>query len=344
MTSRQSARPYTRKTQPARANIASPSQSAIMPDVSIIIVNWNAKGFLEGCLESLHRDSCRATFEVLVIDNASEDGSAAMVALRFPHVKIIANGDNRGFAKANNQGILQSEGRHILLLNPDTVVFAGALDSMVDYLDNHCDVGAVGPRTIGPRGETLESFSFFPGPRLLLRGMAIIAVGSYYRDEKLKSLAPRQVDWVGGACLLVRREALAEVGLLDEAFFMYWEEADLCLRLRQKRWKTYYLPEPKIIHYLGRSAAQADRVLIHGILLQEWARSAERMLKKHYPFWVRSLFRAAVLGMTAVSLLFWLGVYAASPSRRANAREIIRAYSLVLGIIHRPPAEGGEPR
>ncbi len=307
------------------------------PDISIIIVNWNAKEYLEGCLRSLHNSSHNGlSYEVLVVDNASADGSATMVAQSFPNVNVILNGRNCGFAKANNQGIKQSRGRHILLLNPDTVVFPGALEEMAHFLDNNPDVGAVGPLMIGARGETLESFSHFPGLHLLLRGLAIVVLGSYYRDEKITSLEPRQVDWVGGACLMVKKEALDEIGLLDEAFFMYWEEADLCYRLRRKDWKTYYLPRPRVIHYQGRSAAKAkDKVMIHGILLQEWGRSTGWFFKKHYPIWIRFIFRAATLSVAAVSLVIWGLIYAFSPKRRLKAKEIIRAYALGLGIIHR---------
>ncbi len=309
------------------------------PDVSIIIVNWNAKEYLEGCLQSLHNNGHNGlSYEVLVVDNASADGSATMVAQRFPNVKVILNGSNCGFAKANNQGIKESRGRHILLLNPDTVVFPGVLQEMVQFLDRRPDVGAVGPRMLGAKGETLESFSHFPGLRLLLRGLAIVIRGSYYRDEKLKSLEPRQVDWVGGACLMIKREALDEVGLLDEEFFMYWEEADLCLRLRRKNWKTYYLPRPQVIHYQGRSAAKAEeKVMIHGILLQEWGRSTGWFFKKHYPIWIRFVFRAALLSVAAVSLVFWTLVYAFVPGRRPKAKEIVQAYALGLGLIRRAP-------
>lgn len=304
-----------------------------VPDVSIVIVNWNAKEFLEGCLHSVFNSNGRLSLEVLVVDNASKDGSAAMVNGRFPGVRVISNGINRGFAKANNQGIRASTGRYILLLNPDTVLMPGALERLVEYLEANPAAGAVGPRMHGPRGETLESFSHFPGPRLLARGVAIVLTGKYYRDEHLKSLEPRQVDWVGGACLMVRREALEQVGLLDEKFFMYWEEADLCLRLRRQNWKTYYVPESQVIHYLGRSAAKAeDHVLIHGILLQAWGKSAAWFLKKHYPLWVRFLFRVVVLGFAAISLLFWSIVWLL-PSNRRKAREIIRAYALALGLI-----------
>lgn len=321
-------------------------ESASRPDVSIIIVNWNAREYLEGCLRSLQNGHRGVSYEILVVDNASDDGSVAMVAQRFPGVQVISNGHNCGFAKANNQGIRQSRGRHILLLNPDTVVFPGALEEMVRFLDSRPDVGAVGPRMLSAKGETQESFSRFPGLRLLLRGLGIVLAGSYYKRERIRSLEPRQVDWVGGACLMVKREALDEVGLLDEEFFMYWEEADLCLRLRRRNWKTYYLPRPRVMHYQGRSAAKAeDKVMINGILLQEWGRSTGWFFKKHYPLWVRLLFRGTVLAVAAVALLFWSGIYLAVPSRRAKAREIIRAYALALGLIHHdeelePPRPG----
>src|SRR3990170_3260052 len=204
-----------RRAAPALAG--PPATTGLRPDVSIVIVNWNAKDYLEGCLQALHDNvAAELSYEVLVVDNASADDSASMVAERFPNVRVILNGSNCGFARANNQGIKASAGRHILLLNPDTLIYPGALEGMARFLDEHRAVGAVGPLTYGAKGETLESYSRFPGLRLLLRGLFIVLAGSYYRNEKVDGIEPRRVDWVGGACLMVKREALQEVGLLDE--------------------------------------------------------------------------------------------------------------------------------
>lgn len=154
-----------------------------LPDVSVVFVNWNARAFLAGCLQSIFSGAGGLAVEVLVVDNASYDGSVEMVKERFAGVRIISNGKNRGFAKANNQAMVHSNGRYILLLNPDTVVFPGAFQTLVVFVEANPTVGAVGPRMFGAGGETLESFSHFPGLRLLLRGLSIVVSGTYYRKH-----------------------------------------------------------------------------------------------------------------------------------------------------------------
>jgi GT2 family glycosyltransferase len=253
-------------------------------------------------------------------------------------VKLIVNGDNSGFAKANIQGIKASTGRNILLLNPDTLVYPGALLEMVQFLDKHPEAGAVGPQTLGAKRQVLESWSDFPGLKFIRRGLGVILAGSYEKEEEITDFEPRKVDWVGGACLMVKKEALEQVGFLDEKFFMYWEEADLCFRLAKKGWQTYYLPRPQVVHYQGRSAAkEQEKIMFNGVLLQEWGRSTAYFIRKHYPIWVTLILRFILTIFVALSLFLWSILYLIEPRKRKKAREVIKAYSLVLGIIRRPP-------
>lgn len=258
------------------------------PDLSVVIVSWNVRQVLRACLHSIPaglRQSDATIFgEIIVVDNNSMDGSVSMVAEDWPDVRLIANDANLGFARASNQGIRASHGRHVLLLNPDTRVLPGSLYHMVQFLDNHPDVGAVGCRIIHQDGqidhlsalrlpsisnELLEKTGLagrFPDSRLL---------GGYlwgFRDHGYSRL----VETLSGACLMVRRAALAQIGLLDEWFFMYCEDADLCLRLSRAGWQIYYYADAQVLH-VGRQSTQQQRDEMGIIALQ----SIAHFLAKH---------------------------------------------------------------
>jgi GT2 family glycosyltransferase len=233
-------------------------------DLSVIIVNWNAREFLGPCLDAVLAAGNGLALEVWVVDNASDDGSAAMVAAHYPQAHLIANAQNRGFAAANNQALVLAAGRHALLLNPDTEAPPAALEQMVRFLDEHPRAGVVGPRLVLRHGKiqggaagyepspwTVFNYSFFLyklAPRLL-RGIWL-AHRQYLEQE------PIRVDWVSGAALMVRMAAVREAGLLNEDYFMYAEDIDWCQRLRSKGWEVYCLPTAHIVHHIGRSIRQ----------------------------------------------------------------------------------------
>ncbi|MCX7681430.1 MAG: glycosyltransferase family 2 protein [Anaerolineae bacterium] len=233
-----------------------------MVDLSVIIVNWNVRALLRRCLHSVLYPQPKPGLEVIVVDNGSTDGSAAMVRQEFPNVCLIANHDNRGFPAANNQGIAIARGRYILLLNPDTEVVGDALSTLVAFADAHPDVGVVGPQLLYPDGRVQPSRRRFPtlataffestwlqpyAPRRLLE--------RYYVSDRPDDI-PQDVDWVCGAALMARREAIAQVGLMDEGFFMYSEELDWCRRFKEAGWRVVYLPTAKVIHHEGKSSEQ----------------------------------------------------------------------------------------
>lgn len=230
--------------------------------ISIVIVNWNTRDLLLQCLRSIFEgvDSPRSNYpEVIVVDNASTDGSAQAVRKTFPQVNLIENGQNVGFARANNQAITRCQGDYILLLNPDTEVAAGALHALLEFMDRHPEAGAVGPRTLNPNG-TLQA-SAYPAPSLLrelwfLLHLDIIYPFGRYHMEGWSQDDAREVDGLLGACILLRRSALDQVGPLDEDFFMYSEEVDLCYRLREAGWHLYWIPQAEIVHYGGQSTGQ----------------------------------------------------------------------------------------
>lgn len=230
--------------------------------LSIVIVSWNTCGLLRRCLASVYAHPAREPFEVFVVDNASTDGSPEMAAREFPQVRLIANRENRGFAGGNNQAIPLSTGEYILLLNPDTEVYPGALQALVAHLDAHLSDGAAGARLLNPDGSLQESA--YPRPTLLreawrlfhldsLRPLAVYPMGSWPVDRA------RPVDVLKGAALILRREALDAAGPLDEGYFMYSEEVDLCTRIQRAGWRLAWVPQAQVLHHEGQSTRQAAR-------------------------------------------------------------------------------------
>ena len=275
-------------------------------DLSVIIVSYNTRDLLRGCLASVIPTlSSRLSHEVLVVDNASTDGSAAMVQDAFPQVRLLINKENRGFAAANNQALGQSRGRHAILLNPDTVVREGALDGMVKFLDERAQVGVVGPRLLYPdSGFQHSAFTF---PTLPMIFLDFFALNHRLINSRLNGRYPRAlyeagepflVDHPLGAGLMVRREAIEKVGLLDEGFFIYCEEIDWCMRIKKAGWEIYCFPQAEIVHYVGQSTSQSqDEMFV------ELHKSRYRLYQKHYGRWFRRTARWIVLlGLTYQSL------------------------------------------
>jgi hypothetical protein len=228
-------------------------------DLSIIIVNWNTQEFLARCLEAVDETAGRIGVEVFVVDNASTDDSAGIVRRQFPHVNLIENRENIGFARANNQAIRLSRGRYILLLNSDTEVQAGALAKMVGFMADHPQVGGCGPRLLNADGSLQISCHPMLTPwREFWRLIFLDRVWrrATYPQQDWDQETPRQVEVIKGACFLLRRVALEEVGWLDEQYFMYTEEVDLCYRLAQAGWQLWWVPQAIVEHYGGASSAQ----------------------------------------------------------------------------------------
>jgi N-acetylglucosaminyl-diphospho-decaprenol L-rhamnosyltransferase len=227
--------------------------------LSIIIVSWNTRELLLQCLSSLSDYLPSLSAETIVVDNASTDGSAQAVEEQFPWVHLITNQENVGFSRANNQAINQSGGHYILLLNPDTEVYPGSLETLVNYLNEHPAVGAVGARILNPDGSLQDSC--YPAPSLsrelwrLLHLDAIVPYGTYHMSS-WHSETPRKVDTLLGACLLLRRDALVNIGLLDEEYFFTGEEIDLCHRLGRAGWHIHWVPQARVVHYGGQSSKQ----------------------------------------------------------------------------------------
>jgi GT2 family glycosyltransferase/lipopolysaccharide/colanic/teichoic acid biosynthesis glycosyltransferase len=233
-------------------------------DLSIVVITYNSRGPVERLLESLaaHAPSC--AFETIVIDNASDDGTADTVARRFPGVRVVANGENLGYSRGVNQGMRLSSGRMLLILNPDIIVQDGSIDRLMTFMERTPDAGIVGSKLLFPDGTLQYSCrSFYTVRALLLRRTVLGKLfprARALRDHLLLDYdheQPRAVDWILGACMLVRREAIEKVGAMDERFFLYFEDLDWCYRMKHYGWSVYYVPSSVMIHTYERSSARS---------------------------------------------------------------------------------------
>lgn len=232
------------------------------PDLSIIIVSWNVRKLLENCLHSVLAQA-GLTLQVIVVDSASSDGSPQMVAEHFPEVELVACQENVGFPHGNNIGLARANGRYILLLNPDTIVHDDALAKMVSYLEEHPQVGVVGPQLLNDDGTVQSSRRRFPTLRTAffestwLQPYAPQAVLDHYFARDVADGETAVVEWVMGACLMTRQAVVAQVGDLDEKYFMYSEELDYCRRIHEMGWQVVYYPRARVTHLSGKSSEQA---------------------------------------------------------------------------------------
>jgi N-acetylglucosaminyl-diphospho-decaprenol L-rhamnosyltransferase len=232
-------------------------------DLSIVIVSWNVLDLLRACLQSIYASHGGMDLEVIVVDAGSEDGSPEMVRADFPEARLIARRDNVGFPKGNNLGLSEARGRHMLLLNPDTEVIGDALAMLVHFMDEHADVGAAGGQLLNPDGSVQSSRRRFPTvatgafESTWLQPIAPRRLLADYYAEDISDVETADVDWLVGACLIVRREVVEQVGYLDEAYFMYSEELDWCRRIKEAGWRVVYMPKARFVHHIGKSSEQA---------------------------------------------------------------------------------------
>jgi len=274
----------------------------MMPSISIIIVNWNTRELLEQCLRSVYETTKGMAVEVIVVDNASTDGSAEMVQARFPRVRLLENRENVGFARANNQAAAVSRGRHLLLLNSDAFLSVHAFRALIQVADAEPRVGIVGAQLRNVDGSFQASHTSFPNlwrEFLILSGIGRILCGRWYPSHgPEETKGPQVVDYVEGAGLLVRRQALEDVGGLDEGYFMYAEEVDLCHAMREAGWQVWYQPAAKVIHLGGGSSqnrpAQREADLY---------RSRVRFFRKHYGKGAARLLKLQLYCLTAVKIV-----------------------------------------
>ena len=316
------------------------------PDISVVIVAWNAKRYLESCLDSLVQALPRRSMEVLVVDNASADGTIEMVETKFAWVKLIKSNENLGFARGNNLAIRQCRGRYIALVNPDVIVFPGCLDALADFLDQNPKVGNVGPRVFNPdmtQQSTCRRFptlwnNFCSATRLesIFKGSRFFAGEHMFYFPHDRTLA---VDVIVGCFSTIRREAFEEVGLLDEGLFMYGDDVDWCRRARNAGWQVMFYPGAQAIHDRGKTTAPFPE---HFAVAQQ--RSILRYWKRHHTF-------LGVLGIRSIMLSHHVMRYTIASltdllrSQRKPQSEVRKRVSgaclrqLLFGTVPRKPEE-----
>ncbi len=254
-----------------------------MLDWTVIIVNWNTREQLRQCLRSVFASEGIVSFEVSVVDNASIDGSAEKIRREFPKAHLIANKENIGFAKANNQAIRRSSGANILLLNPDCVLSSGALENMLAFIKTHPKAGVVGGRLTGENGELQKSVRNFPtfssqAAMLLKLHHLYPPIIKKYLAENMNYDNHASVDQIMGAFFAIPRGVLAQVGLLDERFFLWFEEVDYCKRVKAAGYEVYYTPMADVTHIGGESFGQ----LMPARKQKIWNKSLSSYIKKHH--------------------------------------------------------------
>jgi GT2 family glycosyltransferase len=252
-------------------------------DLCVVIVNYNGWAVLPRCLEAIDCSADGLKIEAIVVDNASEDGSPCLPCCLKENVRVVRLSKNVGFAEANNIGVRAAQGKYHLLLNTDCFVEKGLFRALIKCLDEHPDTAVVGPRLLNEDGSLQPSCHNFPSPLVFLLEQSMLWRLFKYLPSRVRELLQiagkhaksAEVDWLSGACMLVRPSAFREVGGFDSCFFFYWEEADLCMRLKQQGWKIRFEPSARAIH-LGGGSTKNPAMLLH------FFRSLYRFYGKHY--------------------------------------------------------------
>lgn len=271
-------------------------------DLSVVVVSWNVRELLADCLASVYAslEGSGISFEVLVVDNASTDASVALVRERFPQAHLLANAENRGYAGGSNQGLALTSGRYAVILNPDTLVHDNALGTLLRFMDEMPAAGMAGPRLVYGDGQFQHSAFAFPGLGQVL--LDFFPLHGRLLESRLNGRYPRARYAAGrpfpvghplGACMMVRRAVLEQVGGMDEGFFMYCEELDWAMRIHRAGWGVYCVPQAELVHYAGQSTQQVRSEMFVAL----W-RSRFRFFAKHYG----ALFNRAVRWIVRLGL------------------------------------------
>ena len=286
-----------------------------MSRVTVIVVSWNTAELLDQCLASVAATTHGMHAEVIVVDNGSSDSSVAMVRERFPAARLIQNSTNVGFGCANNQAAASSRAPYLLLLNSDAVLLPQTLEKMLSLTASHPSAAVVGARVLNPDRSFQASHVCFPGlwqQLLVVSGIGRLLIRRQYPScDPGTAVGSQPVDWVSGACMLVRTDAFAAVGGFDPAYFLYGEEMDLCFRLRQAGWEIWYEPNAVVIHHGGGSQTVATNSTREAMLY----RGVVRFFRKHYGARQAALLSAEILAATAAKSLVHTVLRAASRAR-----------------------------
>jgi GT2 family glycosyltransferase len=309
-----------------------------MPDLSIIIVCWNSTPDLQRCLPALPGACREHVFEVILIDNDSADDPMVLGRSLLPDAVCLRNNDNAGFASANNQGIGIARGRYVVLLNPDTVAHEGAFDRLLEFMDGNPGVWACGPALLNGDGSPQRTGVRFPTVwNLLVEALFLdrlfpeSRLFGRHRELYADMQSPRQVDFVQGSCLLVRRSAIETVGGLDESFFMYFEETDWCKRAQHSGGEVWIVPAARVIHFGGGAFAHYDerRLVNYHVSLFLY-------FHKHAPWWKGLMVRAVVACRSLIRLIIWTGIAVTSAGGlRTKALSSVKGYLRTCRLVFR---------
>ena len=305
--------------------------------ISVIIVSWNAKAFLMKCMESVSRQSLRASasLEIIVVDNASADGSPEAVRQSYPEVRLIVNDENYGFAKANNRGIRASTGDYLFLINSDVVVSESCFEKSIQHMDEHPEIGMLGPRIVGLDGKVQRSCMGYPSLwNSLCRALALDSLfpRSRFFGSHLLTFwnhdETRPVEVINGCFWVLRRSAMEQVGLLDERFFIYAEDIDWCKRFNEGGWKVVFFADVEALHYGGASSANAP------------IRFHIEMQRANYQYWTKHHSRVQSFAFLLITFLHHsvriigeIAVYPLRQNRAASAYRIKRGIASIKWIM-----------
>jgi len=231
-------------------------------DLSIVILTYKSKGLLRQCLKSIRLLNIKLNYEMIVVDNASGDGVGEMLTREFPEVRFIQSPRNGGFAAGNNLGFKQAKGKYIMIVNPDILILTNEIERMATYLENNPEIGLIGPKLLNPDGSTQHSSYYFPTFLIPFYRRTFLGSLPGFKKKVEKYLmadwdhnSNREVDWLLGACLMIRKSAMDRVGYLDERFFMFFEDVDYCRRFWEAGYKVVYFAEAEVVHYHQRPSA-----------------------------------------------------------------------------------------
>lgn len=297
-----------------------------MVDISIVIVNWNTRELLKNCLESVVRTVHDLIYEVIVVDNASTDGSVVMLQDLFPQVRIIANDENRGFGAANNQAFQTMQGRYALLLNTDTVLTEDAVRDLFSFMESHPSAAMSCGQLLNRDDSKQNSIAAFPTLLTLLTNMSLLEYlfPGKYPSKRYEHRQPIEVDSGVGACLMVRKQAMDVVGWFDERYFFFFEETDWAYRMRLAGWQIFHVPTARIYHLQGQSIGPDIRSRI------EFYRSRYQFFQKWHSLPYYSLIRLVIFGRLLINCFFTALTVILSLGASRGVRDKLRVYCRLL--------------
>ncbi len=298
-------------------------------DLSVLIVDTNELRVLAPCLKSVFEQTTGISFEVIVIDNASTDGSAEWLEREYPHVRVLRNASNLGFAGSNNRGIKIAQGEYVILLNPDTEVLDGALQKTVEFMGREGSIGIAGCRLLYPTGRTQESVRSFPSVWNLFCEATFLyllfprskTIGRYYMSD-FDFSKDQKVDWVSGAYFMIRRQLIEKIGILDERFFMYSEELEYCFRAREAGFSTWYFSGASTVHHWGGPRTTNRRLIF-------WAHKSQALfIKKHF----RGFRRQLMLGFKYLGVALRVPVYFIAAIGTLNGKYLLKSWVCLRSV------------